>query len=240
MKIKLPKIREKLQTFWGFLSLSVLFLGLAASVILVTQRQEIRKRAIEANTTHFSLVPDSTTLAVNETITSAVWLDSGDNGAVIVTSVINFDNDQLSVENISTTDVFATDISISSVTEANTNGIITIIQGLSAQQRDPVVGANKIAQIEFEAAVLTGSLSADNVSFDTSASKVANAQDPPGWMTITADGARYQVGEGVPPPPTPTPTPPSEECWHDGDFNCDGEVDLLDFELFRDIYVEHL
>ena len=43
------------------------------------------------------------------------------------------------------------------------------------------------------------------------------------------------------PPETPTPSPsPEGECWHDGDFNCDGEVDLLDFELFRDIYVEHL
>lgn len=45
MKIVLSNMRKKLQTFWGFLTLSLLVLGLAASVILVTERQEIRKRA---------------------------------------------------------------------------------------------------------------------------------------------------------------------------------------------------
>jgi len=229
-KLVMSPLQKKLLKAFGVL---ILALAIPLTLIAVKQRQEIRKRAIEANTTHFSLVPDSTTLAVNETITSTVWLDSGSNGSIVVTSVINFDKNNLNVKSISTTDVFATDISVSSVTEANTNGIITIIQGLSAQQRDPVVGANKIAQIEFEAVVLTGSLSADNVSFNTSASKVANAQDPPGWMTITADGARYQVGEGT---PFPTPIPGEIE----GDFNGDGEVDLLDFEIFRDIYVENL
>lgn len=50
------------------------------------------------------------------------------------------------------------------------------------------------------------------------------------------------------PTPTPTPTPtatstptpspsPGQKM---GDFNGDGEVDLLDFEIFRNIYIEHL
>jgi len=229
-------------------ALGILFLVLAIPLTLLALKQnlEIRKEAAEANNARFSLVPNSATLAVNETIMGEVWLDNGSKGAVTVTSVINFDKNHLRAQNITTTNVFANEISITPIQEANTNGKITIIQGLSGQQREPVVGSHKIAYIKFKATAVTGALSTDNVSFDTNDSKVANSQAS--WMTVTAQGARYTVSGEVTPSPTPTSQSTTEPTLTFttgtgqivGDFNNDNTVDLLDFEIFRDLYVENL
>lgn len=70
--------------------------------------------------------------------------------------------------------------------------------------------------------------------------KVVNAQAD--WMRVTAEGARYVVGGEASPTPTarssPSPSPTPGQVI--GDFNNDGTIDLLDFEIFRNLYVENL
>lgn len=196
--------RQELVKASGILILTLTIL----TPVALSRRLEIRREA-PANTAHFFILPDSAILAIGETVTAEVWLDSGEPGAVVVTSVINFDKTHLRVESITTTDVFANDMFVTSAQDANSDGMIEIRQGLSGSQTEPVIGPRKIAEIRFRATSLTGFLSEDNVYFvigDTDYSRVASADVT--WMTVTAEGAKYQVGE-APSQPDLRPYAPS-------------------------------
>lgn len=196
MKINLPKIREKLQSFWGFLTLSILVMGLAASVILVTERQEIRKKAVGKPVSDIALAvycPNHLAISLGGSCPFSALAQDAD-GRFIWQGV-------------------------------------TYEWGISSQ--------NSI-----------GTLSSISGPVTTITAKNEGYGDL--WVsTYQEDGTRkyksigVNVGSTLPTPTptpsaTPTPTPPSEGCWQDGDLNCDGEVDLLDFEIFREIYIENL
>lgn len=97
MKINLPKIREKLQTFWGFLALSVLFLGLAVSVISMLERQEIRKKAApspppptpQAQAT-LSLEPAEATVKLGQTFGVGINIEIENGKATGVEATLTF------------------------------------------------------------------------------------------------------------------------------------------------------
>lgn len=213
-KLTINPLQKKVLKMFGIF---ILALSIPLTLIALKERLEIRKKAVEAGSAVLFLIPDTASLSINETTISEVWLDSGSQGTVVVTSLINFNRDHLRAENINTTNIFQTDIAVTTVQKANTDGKITLIQGLSAQQKSPVIGTHKIAQIEFRAIAPFSSPSENNLFFDTSASKIANAQR--NWMTVITHGARYQISERptatpiptstpseVPPTPTPTPT----------------------------------
>jgi len=378
MKINLPKIQEKLQSFWGFLTLSILVMGLAVSVILVTERQEIRKKAAPAGgipygPIMFGMNPasdyNSETLAAFSGTKLSLYHAGGsgeaqlsatrNNGLKAVVSfgelnpcrywngnTFTFDYNLFMADanqHISLVAQYYPD-AIAGVSLLNEphwinhptstcysgvppkylyNLVKKVREALAAQGvTDPnfLIGVNSHPSyidnsIGFpkyveppgggqltEAEKKDGTINllyiykhnlSENVSgeqaiaakmgtriiYNANASKAGNQLPEVGIWHCQQDDAAFvtwwswavqnqavslseltrvrEACEGnivptpTPPPPvtptptptpsaTPTPTPPSEGCWQDGDFNCDGEVDLLDFEIFRDIYVENL
>lgn len=143
------------------------------------------------NAAHLTVHPSSTTLSIDQTVTAEVWLDSGEPGAVIVTTLIEFDQGHLEVTDVSTTNTFGSDISVTTVQDANQTGVLSIKQAVTTGQ-DAVVGMHKIAEIAVRATSRTGTLYSDNFRISSTRSSVASADAT--WMTLTTSGARFQVG----------------------------------------------
>lgn len=199
MNFKLPNIRRSLQTFWGFLTLSLLFLGLAASIILVTERQEIRKEAAR-------------TAKCNETCLSAGYQCAS------------------GLECIQLSDLLGSDKCRNPECPKKANCIC------------PTVAPTPIpTPIECQTLWWWDNEHPRNCNQKEFCGEymylgLQTSKTKPEWCKPSPSPSPTST-----PSPSPTVTPTATPvCWLTGDFNCDGEVDLLDFEIFRDIYVDYL
>lgn len=162
------------------------------SAVASGQRSGVCSQEAGHNTVYMMVHPSSARLSVGQILRAQIWLDSDEPGAVIVTTVIEFDKEHLEVRDVVPTSKFGTDISVTSVSDANRTGVLLIKQALTYYQA-AVTGSEKIAEIDFRATLNTGSLSSNNIRFSTTRSCAASSEAR--WMSVVDYGARFEVGE---------------------------------------------
>ena len=124
-----------------FVFIGLIILAIPATVFLVGQNQEIRKRAAPAST--LSLSPSTTTKKVGDTFTVEVKIDTGTNQVGVIQLRIVYDPAKLQGVDI-TNGPLAPSISVSGKIDATGKASITVGAKNNTQ---PITGTNHVVNI---------------------------------------------------------------------------------------------
>lgn len=194
-----------------FLSFSILLtlLAIPATIYLVGQNQEIRKKAAPAST--LSLAPSAVTKKVGETFTLEAKIDTGTNQVGVVQLRIVYDPAKLEALDI-TNGPLAPSITVSGKIDASGKASITVGARNNTQ---PIAGTGTIAILTMKA--LSSAAAPVSVRFTPMPDTFANAlgeQDnvligttPANITILNADGTPGTGGANATTTLTPTPTP---------------------------------
>lgn len=182
----------------------LILLAIPVTVFLVSQQQELRKRAAPATT--LSLSPTTVEKKVGESLSLDVKIDTGDNQVVAAEISLTFDPEKLQAENITNGGLFPNILTSGSIE----NGTASIAVG-APNTSQPVTGVGTAAVVRFKTLAATetpvsvrfgpttfiGGLgeSSTNVLVGTTPAKI----------TITTDaGSNKEATPSASPTPTPT------------------------------------
>jgi len=271
--MNLPKIRNKFQTFLGFLSLSLLFLGLAASVILVTERQEIREEAVECQTLWWwnnedpqncgqrTFCGEYMYYGLQTSETKPAWCGAPPPTTpspkptptvppIECQTLWWWDNEH--PKNCSQKEFCGEYMYYGLQTSKTKPEWCKPSPSLTPAPSPTPTPLPESCNSECISRGFTSGY-CDTAPVYPGESLCQSGETNIGWaQDCFVPSGQLGVNKGcccvpffVTPTPSPTPRPTAiptatPTCWLTGDFNCDGEVDLLDFEIFRDIYVEYL
>lgn len=177
----------------------LILLAIPATVFLVGQRQEIRKRAAPATT--LSLAPASITKKVGETFSLEVKIDTGLNQVVATEIHLLFDGDKLEAESITNGALFPNILTSGTVA----SGSATIAIGAS-NTTTPVTGTGVAAVVRFKARAVTDT--PVSVRFD-SLTYVGGLGEGSTNVLVGTTPARVTItgqNDSNTPQPSPTPT----------------------------------
>lgn len=202
----------------GIATLLIMLVALPVSVLLVRQRQELRREAAAATT--LSLLPSSLAVQPGEQFSLEVTIDTGSNTVSAADLVITFDSSKLTATGITA----GTFLPVILAPGAVTSGTATIILGSLPEA--PMRGTGVLATVTF---------TANNVGIATvrfaATTQVAAIGESGNVLSGTQEAA---VSIAIPIPtiapsatPTPIPTPPPLL----GDIDGDGDVDIFDYNL---------
>ncbi len=127
----------------------LLLLAIPASVFLVAQRQELRKRAAPATT--LSIVPATLTKAPGDVFTMEVKIDTGVNQVIATEISLTFDPEKLEAQSITNGSLFPNILTSGLVDR----GVTSISVG-AASSAQPVTGTGTAAVVRFKALAGTG------------------------------------------------------------------------------------
>lgn len=178
-----------------------LLLAIPATVFLVAQRQELRKRAAPATT--LSLAPATNTKNVGDTFTLEVKIDTGENQVVAAEMQITFDPEKLEAQSITNGSLFP-NILTSGVVDRGTASISVGAQSSS----QPVRGTGTAAVLRLRALAATGDTPV-TVRFapNTFVSGLGEAGQN---ILVGSNPARVTIGGTGTAATTPFPTPTLE------------------------------
>jgi plastocyanin len=194
-----------------FLTFSILLtlLAIPATIYLVGQNQEVRKKAAPAST--LSLNPSAITKKVGETFTLEAKIDAGTNQVGVVQLRIVYDPAKLEALDI-TNGPLAPSITVSGKIDASGKASITVGARNNTQ---PITGTGTVAILTMKA--LSASAAPVSVRFTPMPDTYANAlgeQDnvligttPASITILNADGTPGTGGTEATTALTPTPTP---------------------------------
>ena len=182
----------------------VLFLvAIPATVFLVAQRQELRKKAAPATT--LSLVPATTARKVGDEFTLDVAIDTAENQVVAVEIHLTYDPSVLEAQTITNGQLFP-NVLASGVIESGSASITVGAQSATV----PVSGAGTAASVRLKA--LKATTTPASVRFDATTFAGALGEGAtnvlvgttPATVTIQGSGGTTGASTGL---PTPNPTP---------------------------------
>jgi len=170
--------------------------SIPVTLLLIKQRQELRKGAIPA--TALSLSPSSITKEINQIFTLEIKVDTGENQVSAAELYITFDPNKLEGQQISVGTFLPNVLVLGSVNQIS--GIASITLGSSPTE--PKQGAGTVAIVSFKTLSATGTT---QVSFGTN-TQIAGVGETGNVLVGTAP-SMVTISGGVSPSPTPTPTP---------------------------------
>lgn len=187
--------------------------AMPATIYLVSQKQEFRKKAAPAST--ISLIPANLNPKVGEIFTLEATIDTADNQVLVADIQIEFDSTKLEAQSITNGALFPNILTAGTIE----NGKATILVGAPSTTQ-PVRGKGTAAILRFKALDVTTS----PITVKFSPNTFAGAQDEgsnnvligtnPSVVTIT-DGAggndSTTPSETPEPSQSPEPTSPDEE-----------------------------
>lgn len=186
----------------GSIIFLVLVVGLVASLFLVKQQQELRKKAAPAST--ISILPPNQSVRVGSEVTLTVELDTATNTVTAADIYITFDPQKVSLQSF-TPGTFLPVVLIQPQTN-NTTGTASITLG--TQPANPPQGTGTLATLRFKG-VASGSA---NIALtnQTRATGIGEATDilvarNGSTLTVTSTGAPTPT-QSEPVPPTGNPT----------------------------------
>lgn len=190
--------------FINLLILTILIIALPFAVWLVQQVVQYRPKA-EAEPLRIFFAPSNVTLPPNSTV--KVMFDAKSQQIGFARVVLDFNNDLFELTNeISTTSQLATVIEKTSKAEANSTGKITLVLGLSPDDKgNPPTGIFELAQLPLGPAPASHGISPITVDTTDSQNVNLNVQE----LSINAEAANITVAPEASPPPSDTPTPTS-------------------------------
>lgn len=196
--------------------LLILFLGVALLVTLVvfTQRQDIRKRA--APTTTLTLQTTNARPRVGEDVVINVMIDTGSNQVITSDVYLGYDPQKLEVVDITPGTFFLNPNTAGKVLD-NTNGRVGITVYLPVQTT-PQIGSGTLATILFRA----------------KSAGIATVE----MTNETIVGAIGEGGTNVLAGTVPVTVNIDDIEWIQGDINRDEKVDALDYVLLFENYVD--
>ena len=180
-----------------YVAIGLTLLAIPATVFLVGQQQEIRKRAAPATT--LSLSPTTVTKEVDETFKLNVDIDPATNQVTTVKVYLTYDPAVLTATAI-TNGANAPKILTSGIIESGTASI-TVGAGSNAQ---PIATRGTVAVITLQAIAGTGTATS-NVQF-ASNTFVGGLNEPTANVLVGTTGASVTIS-GAAPSLTPTTTP---------------------------------
>ena len=181
-----------------FLGIGFLFLiAIPATVFLVGQKQELRKKAAPAST--MSLEPKSPTVKVGDVFTMEAVLDTADNQIIAAAVQISYDAAKLEAQSIANGPLFPNVISPGVID--NGKASITVS---AASTTVPVKGKGTAVTIRFKA--LSSTTTASQVTFAQGTFANALGEGEQNALTSTAPAA-ITITDGSGPPVTQTPSP---------------------------------
>lgn len=180
-----------------FLIVSLLLLGaIPATIMLVNQKQEVRKKAAPATT--LAITPASLAKKVGDTFSMEVVIDTGENQVVAVELHVTFDPSKLEAQTINNGTLFSNILASGSVE----SGAASMTIG-AANSKEPVRGTGTVAVILFTAIAKTDSPTAVKLASNTFVGGLGEGSvnilvgTTPATVTITETLVQS----------TPTPTP---------------------------------
>lgn len=179
------------------LSVVLLLIAIPATIILVGQQQEIRKKAAPATTLSFS--PASVTKKTGETFALEVTIDTAENQVVAAELHVVYDPTKLEAQTITNSSLFP-NILASGVVD---RGTATITVG-TTDTKKPAKGVGTVAVVRFKALDKTDTPTSVRLAPNTFVGGLGEGATnvlvgtTPANITVTGDGS---------PIPTPTITP---------------------------------
>lgn len=176
-------------------TLVLLLVSVPLGVYLVSQRQELRKKAVPATT--LSLFPSTLSKDPNETFILEVKIDTGENQVTAAELHLNFDPNKLEGQSISEGTFLPVRLVPGNINQTAGKASIT----LGSQPAEPKRGQGTLAFITFKTKAVPGTT---QVSFD-STTQVAGIEEAGNVLTGTSP-ASITIAGGTTPTPTQTPT----------------------------------
>lgn len=210
----------------GIVTLLLMLVALPATVLLVRQRQELRREAAAATT--LSLLPASLAVQPGDQFSLEVAIDTGSNIVSAADLVITFDSSQLTVTGITA----GTFLPVVLVPGAVTSGTATIILG--SLPTTPMTGTGVLATVTFTA----NNVGTATVRFADTTQVAAIGES--GNVLSGTQEATVSIAIPTPTPTstptptptlTPTPTPTPTPIPLPGDIDKNNKVDIFDYNL---------
>lgn len=181
-----------------FLGIGFLFLlAIPATVFLVGQKQELRKKAAPAST--MSLEPKSSTVKVGDIFTMEAILDTADNQIIATAVKVAFDATKLEAQSIANGPLFPNVINTGVVESGKASITVT-----AASTTTPVKGKGTAVTIRFKA--LSPTTTATQIAFTQETFANAMGEGENNALTSTAP-ATITITDSDGPPVSQTPSP---------------------------------
>lgn len=223
----------------SLMMIPIIIIGLLVSIYLVSQSQELRKRAAGTGAI-LSISPANVTVAAGQTSSIGVTMNTGGDLISAAELHLTFDPTKITVQSISA----GSPLPVVLTAGAVGSGTVSIVLG--SQPSAPFQGTGIIATITFKA--LTVSTTQVNFAATTQAAAVGKMTNDIQTMT----GGQVTVSGGTVPSPTPqktptpspkvsttpqktpTPLPTQANCLRksSGDADCNGIVNGVDYSLW--------
>lgn len=181
-----------------FLGIGFLFLlAIPATVFLIGQKQELRKKAAPAST--MSLEPKSSTVKVGDIFTMEAILDTADNQIIATAVKVAFDATKLEAQSIANGPLFPNVINTGVVESGKASITVT-----AASTTTPVKGKGTAVTIRFKA--LSPTTTATQIAFTQETFANAMGEGENNALTSTAP-ATITITDSDGPPVSQTPSP---------------------------------
>lgn len=200
-----------MKKLWIIIVTLFLLGAIPATILLVGQRQEIRKKAAPATT--LAVIPATSAKKVGDTFSIEITIDTGENQVVAAELHLSYDPTKLEAQTITNGPLFP-NILTSGAVEA---GAASITVG-AADARQPVKGTGTVAVVRFKAIAKTESPTAVKLASNTFVGGLGEGAvnvlvgTTPATVTITEQQLQttpsptLQPAGGLTPTLTPTPT----------------------------------